>query len=199
MVGLDRLAVPVEPAIVIDRQPAEIGHVDRMVVAPLWLGPKQGFKNELGDGLRSGRRRGFRRQQIEDVVVQLGVVGTADVRTAGTPIGHVRISGRIGLRSRIIGALAQLAKGRKETHRAPWSPRRARKSKRTKAAVAAFGGQVKVWTAKRLTPEYRRVAAAGAEPDSRSGMRRSCSPSREPRRSRRWPCRWRRWRWQAPR
>ena len=79
MVGLDRLAVPVESAVAVDRQPAEIGHVDGMAVAAVRLG--------LGGRLRRSRLGGFRRQQIEDVVVQLGVVGIADVRIALGSVG----------------------------------------------------------------------------------------------------------------
>ena len=86
--NLDRLAVPIKPAVVVDRQPAEIGHVDRMDVAALRLG-------FLRLGVRRGVLRWLGRQQIEDVVVRI-----ARFRIAGARIGLLRIACRLRRRSR---------------------------------------------------------------------------------------------------
>ena len=126
VVSLDRLAVPIEPAVAVDRQPAEIGHVDRMDgcgpaawarlglparrARPTWAAADRRCCRPESLTCESGRRR----------------------------IAVVSVGG-----AESVVAQARVDEGREETHRAPCFPARARKSKRAqRRGRAPRGGQL---------------------------------------------------------
>ena len=131
VVSLDRLAVPIEPAVAVDRQPAEIGHVDRVAVAAL----------RLGLGWAPARR-------------SRPIPAAADRRRCRPNRWRANrrceSAARLRLRSRISVALARVDEGREETHRAPCFPARQPEVKAREGR-----GRVPRWTTGRAIESIR--------------------------------------------
>ena len=168
VVGVDRLAVPVEPAVAVDRQPAEIGHVDRMRVAALRLGLRLG---RLG-GLRAAADRRCCRPNRCRANWPARIVA---LRRGAVSLLRFRALMKAGKRL-IACHVSRLAAGSQSARG---------------AADACRGGQLAA-TSDSLGRDVRPLRRLRSRPGSRSEARRSCSPNRARRRSRRSPCRRRR-------
>ena len=103
---------------------------------------------------------------------------------------------RIGLSESLVVSVAEpsrLAQARADKGREENSLRAMFPGSRAEVKARAHRGRVPQWTTgvatEFATPGCRPAAASLCRAGQPSGTRRSCSPSRAPRRSRRWPCR----------